>query len=86
MILEKLDKKVNLKKIYIVIFLDNRTRQDCQANSGAWGGVGGLLEGETVREKGTGEEWGMLGGLGVGEGGRIDMGSGKNISQLWKSV
>ena len=42
-------------------------------------GVGGLLEGERVRKKGAGEEWGMLGGLGGGEGGRIDMGSGKNI-------
>ena len=53
--------------------------------SGAWGGVGGFLEGERVREKGAGEEWGMLGGLGGGEGGRIDMGSGKNISQLRES-
>ena len=30
------------------------------------GGVGGLLEGERVREKGVGEEWGKLGGLGRG--------------------
>ena len=44
------------------------------------------MEGEEVREKGAGEEWEMLGGLGGGEGGRIDTGSGKNISQLWKSV
>ena len=29
-------------------------------------GVGGLLEGERVREKGVGEEWGKLGGLGWG--------------------
>ena len=28
---------------------------------GGW--VGGLLEGEMVREKGVGEEWGKLGGL-----------------------
>ena len=53
---------------------------------GAWGGVGGLLEGERVREKGAGEQWGMLGGLGGGEGVRIDLGSGKNISQLRESV
>ena len=32
---------------------------------GAWGGVGGLLEGERVRETGVGEEWGKLGGLGL---------------------
>ena len=44
-----------------------------------------MLEGERVREKGAGEEWGMLGGLGGREGGRIDMGSGKNISQLRES-
>ena len=31
-------------------------------------GVRGLLEGERVREKGVGEEWGKLGGLGWGEG------------------
>ena len=31
------------------------------------GGVGGLLEGERVREKGVGEEWGKLSGLGWGE-------------------
>ena len=37
MILEKLDKKVNLKKIYIVILLDIGSRQDCQANWGALG-------------------------------------------------
>ena len=34
---------------------------------GAWG-LGGLLEGERVREKGVGEEWGKLGGLGLGGG------------------
>ena len=50
------------------------------------GGVGGLLEGERVREKGAGEEWGMLEGLGAGEGGRIDMGSGKNVAKLRESV
>ena len=48
-------------------------------------GVGGLLEGERVREKGVGEEWGKLEGLRWGEGGRRDMGSGKNISQLRES-
>ena len=32
------------------------------------GGVGGLLEGERVREKGVGEEWGKLGGPGLGGG------------------
>ena len=52
---------------------------------GGGGGVGGLLEGERVREKGVGEEWGKLGGLRWGEGGRMDMGSGKNISQLRES-
>ena len=46
------------------------------------GGVGGLLEGERVREKGVGEEWGKLGGLGGGEGGRVDMGARKYVSQL----
>ena len=30
------------------------------------GVVGGLLEGERVREKGVGEEWRKLGGLGWG--------------------
>ena len=30
------------------------------------GGVGGLLEGGRVREKGVGEEWGKLGELGWG--------------------
>ena len=30
------------------------------------GGVGGLLEGERVREKGVGEDWGKIGGLGWG--------------------
>ena len=40
--------------------------------------LGGLLEGERVREKGVGEEWGKLGVLGWG-GGRMDMGSGKNM-------
>ena len=34
-------------------------------------GVGGLLEGERVREKGVGEEWGKLGGPRWG-GGRKD--------------
>ena len=28
--------------------------------------MGGLREGERVREKGVGEEWGKLGGLGLG--------------------
>ena len=37
------------------------------------GGVGWMLEGERVREKGVREEWGKLGGLGWGEGGRMDM-------------
>ena len=45
----------SLKKIYIVILLDNTTRQDCQANSGACGVGGGgskgrwLGRGERVR-------------------------------------
>ena len=47
--------------------------------------MGWLLEGERVREKGVGEEWGKLGGLGWGEGGRLDMGSGKIIFQLRES-
>ena len=49
------------------------------------GGVELLLEGERVREKGVGEEWGKLGGLGWEEGGRMDMRSGKNIFQLRES-
>ena len=49
------------------------------------GGVGGLLEGERVREKGVGEEWGKIRGLGWGGGEWIDMGSGKYIPQLRKS-
>ena len=44
-----------------------------------------MLEGERVREKGVGEEWGKLGGLGWGEGGKMDMRSGKNIFQLRES-
>ena len=44
-----------------------------------------MLEGERVREKGVGEEWGKLGGLRWREGGRMDKGSGKNISQLRES-
>ena len=39
------------------------------------------MEGERVREKGVGEERGKLGGLGWGGGGRMNMGSGKNIFQ-----
>ena len=65
MILEKLDRRVNLKKIQVVFLLEIGNRQESQVTSGAWG-VGGLLEGERVREKGAGEEWGMLGGLGRG--------------------
>ena len=65
MILEKLDRRVNLKKIQVVFLLEIGNRQESQVTSGAWG-VGRLLEGERVREKGAGEEWGMLGGLGVG--------------------
>ena len=65
MILEKLDKKVNLKKIYIVILLDNRTRQDCQAKSGAWG-VGGGSKGRWL---GRGERARFGDGLGEWEGG-----------------
>ena len=42
----------------------------------------GWMEGERVRKKGVGEDWGKLGGLGWGEGGRMDMGAGKYISQL----
>ena len=34
-------------------------------------GMGRLLEGERVREKGVGEEWGKIRGLGL-EGGRMD--------------
>ena len=50
------------------------------------GGVGGLSERERVREKGVGEERGKLCGLGWrGEGGRMNMGSGKNIFQLRES-
>ena len=86
MILEKLDRRVNLKNIQVVFLLEIGNRQESQVTSGAWWGLGGLSEGERVREKGAGEEWGMLGGLGVGEEGRIDMGSGKNISQLRESV
>ena len=41
------------------------------------GWVGGLLEGERVREKGVGEEWGKLGGLGWGEGGRMNWDQGR---------
>ena len=44
------------------------------------------MEGEKVREKGVGEEWGKLGGLGWGEGGRMDMRSGKNIYISTKGV
>ena len=49
------------------------------------GWLGRFLEGERVREKGVGEEWGKLGGLGCGEGGRMNMGAGKNIFQLRES-
>ena len=69
MILEKLNKKVNLKKIYIHILLDNRTRQDCQANSGAWG-VGGGSKGRWL---GRGERAKIGDGLGEWKwGGRKD--------------
>ena len=54
-------------------------------NLGVHGGGEGLLEGMRVREKGVGEEWGKLRGLGWGEGGRMDMESGKYISQLRES-
>ena len=43
------------------------------------------MEGERVREKGVGEEWGKIGGQGWGEGEWIDMGSGKYIPQLRES-
>ena len=39
------------------------------------------MEGERVREKGVGEEWGKLGGLGLGEGGRMDMGAGNDSTK-----
>ena len=43
---------------------------------GAWGGGGGGgLEGERVREKGVGEEWGKLGGLEWGRGRKDGYGS-----------
>ena len=35
-----------------------------------------------VRERGEREDWGWLGEMGGGEGGRIVMGAGKFISQL----
>ena len=50
----------------IVILLEIGSRQECQATLGAWGGVRGVLEGERVREKGVGDEWGKIGGLGWG--------------------
>ena len=58
MILEKLYRRVNLKKFQVVFLLEIGNRQESQVTSGAWGGVGGLLEGERVREKGVGEKWG----------------------------
>ena len=44
--------------------------------------MGGLLEGERVKEKGVGEEWGKLGGL-RWEGGRKD---GYGISEVYIST
>ena len=38
MILEKLNKKVNLKKIQVVFLLKIGNRQEFQVTSGAWGG------------------------------------------------
>ena len=47
--------------------------------------MGGFLEGERVRENGVEEEWEKLVGLRWREGGRMDKGSRKNISQLRES-
>ena len=37
MILEKLDRRMNLKKIQVVFLLEIGNRQECQVTSGAWG-------------------------------------------------
>ena len=50
---------------HVVLLLEIGHRQESQVTFGDWG-LGGLLEGERVREKGVGEEWGKLGGLGWG--------------------
>ena len=59
MILEKLNKKVNPKKIiYLfswILEVDKSARQPWVHGSGGW------IEGERVREKGVGEEWRKLG-------------------------
>ena len=59
MILEKLDRRVNLKKIQVVFLLEIGNRQESQVTSGAWGG------GKVVG-RGEGENWGWLGGMGGG--------------------
>ena len=68
MILEKLNKKVNLKKNHIVILLDIRSRQDFQANFGARGG--GMWGGSKGRWLGRGERARIGDGLGEWEEGR----------------
>ena len=55
----------------MVILLNVGSRQDFQANLGARVG-GGWKKGEMVGEKGEGEDWGWLGGMGWG-GGRKDV-------------
>ena len=37
MILEKLDRRVNLKKIQVVFLLEMGNRQEFQVTTGAWG-------------------------------------------------
>ena len=37
-ILEKLDRRVNLKKIQVVFLLEIGNRQESQVTTGAWGG------------------------------------------------
>ena len=81
MILEKLNKKANLKKIIWlsswILEVDKIARETWV--HGAWGGgsKGRWLEG---REKGRmGDSLGEWDGR---KGGKMDMGAGKNISQL----
>ena len=51
MILEKLNKKVNLKKIQVVFLLEIGNRQEFQVTKGAWGGWEGSWKGRRLERR-----------------------------------
>ena len=51
MILEKLDRRVNLKKIQVVFLLEIGNRQESQVTSGAWRGWEGCWKGRGLERR-----------------------------------